>query len=218
MTNSGLKIILTGATGMVGEGVLRVCLEQPEVEQILVVTRSPSGIYHEKLEEIILKDFFNVEKIRNEITGYDACFFCAGISAIGKKEEEYLRVTHDLTLQFAKIFSAQNPDAVFIYVSGAGTNPNGKLMWARVKGKTEQDLQKLPLQVYNFRPAIMKPRKEAKQASGFYQYSRWLHNLGQKLFPNAFSTTDEVGLAMLESTMNGYSKTILEVSDINKLS
>jgi uncharacterized protein YbjT (DUF2867 family) len=218
MTNSGLKIILTGATGMVGEGVLRVCLEQPEVEQILVVTRSPSGIYHEKLEEIILKDFFNVEKVRNEITGYDACFFCAGISAIGKKEEEYRRVTHDLTLQFAKIFSAQNPNAVFIYVSGAGTNPNGKLMWARVKGKTEQDLKKLPLQVYNFRPAIMKPRKEAQQAPGFYQYSRWLHNLGQKLFPNAFSTTDEVGLAMLEATMNGYSKTILEVSDINKLS
>ncbi|MDT0676274.1 NAD-dependent epimerase/dehydratase family protein [Autumnicola musiva] len=136
MTNSGLKIIITGATGMVGEGVLRVFMEQPEVLQILLVSRKPSGIHHEKLKEVILKDFFNIREIRDEISGYDACFFCAGISSLGKKEEEYRRITYYLTIEFAKTFGEQNQDAIFTYVSGAGTSPDGKLMWSRVKGET----------------------------------------------------------------------------------
>ncbi|MEQ9443360.1 MAG: NAD-dependent epimerase/dehydratase family protein [Cyclobacteriaceae bacterium] len=219
MNTSNMKIIITGATGMVGEGVLYVCLEHPAIAQVLVVNRKPCGVKHDKLKEIIHPDFFDLSPIEDQLKGYHACFFCAGVSAVGMKEDAYFRITYTLTLGFAQTLSRLNPGLTFCYISGAGTDSSekGKLMWARVKGKTENDLLKLPIRVYNVRPALMKPRKEARHAPRFYKYIRWVHKIGGTLFPNVFCTTDALGLAMIQTVFEGYSKKVIEVSDIKKL-
>ncbi len=140
-----IKAIITGVTGMVGEGVLHECLLHPDVESVLVINRKPCGVKHEKLKEIIHKDFFDLSSIEDQLSGYNACYFCAGVSSVGKKEDEYKRITYDLTLNFAKTLLKLNPDMTFCYVSGVGTDSTekGRSMWARVKGKTENDLLKL---------------------------------------------------------------------------
>lgn len=219
MNKGSLKVILTGSTGMVGEGVLYQCLEHPAVAKVLVVNRRPCEILHEKLEEILHSDFLDLAPIEAKLEGYNVCFFCAGVSAVGKKREEYFKLTHTLTLHFAETLSRLNPGLTFCYISGAGTDSseNGSLMWARVKGKTENDLQILPLDVYNVRPAFMKPRPEALHAPKFYRYIPWVYRLGRKIFPNGFSTTDELGTAMIQVALQGYPKRVLEVSDIKKL-
>ncbi|MCC3216360.1 NAD-dependent epimerase/dehydratase family protein [Chryseobacterium sp. X308] len=155
-----IKIILTGATGMVGEGVLMECLENPDVSEILSISRKPSGKTHPKLKEYLVPDFLSLDLNDEKLKGYDACFFCAGISSIGMNEEEYTQITYDTTLHFAKAVLNQNPEMVFNYVSGAGTDSteSGKMMWARVKGKTENDLKRMNFRgAYNFRPGFMKP-------------------------------------------------------------
>jgi uncharacterized protein YbjT (DUF2867 family) len=155
MPTKPIKVIITGATGMVGEGVLHECLNHPMVEEVLIVNRKPFGMEHPKLKEIIHADFFDISPIRDQVKGYDACFFCLGVSSVGLKEDEYYRLTHTLTLNFATILAAANPNMTFEYISGAGTDKTekGRSMWARVKGKTENDLAKLPFKkVYNFRP------------------------------------------------------------------
>ena len=141
-----IKAIITGATGMVGEGVLHECLLHPDVESVLVINRKPCGVKHEKLKEIIHKDFLDLSAIEEQLAGYNACYFCAGVSSVGKKEDEYTRITYDLTLNFANTLVKLNPDMTFCYVSGVGTDSTekGRSMWARVKGKTENDLLKLP--------------------------------------------------------------------------
>ena len=141
-----IKAIITGVTGMVGEGVLHECLLHPDVESVLVINRKPCGVKHEKLKEIIHKDFFDLSSIEDQLAGYNACYFCAGVSSVGKKEDEYRRFTYDLTLNFANTLLKFNPDMTFCYVSGVGTDSTekGRSMWARVKGKTENDLLKLP--------------------------------------------------------------------------
>lgn len=214
-----LKIILTGATGMVGEGVLRVCLEDPGIDEVLIITRKPSGIDHIKVKEIIHKDFMDLSPIRERLKGYDACLFCAGISSVGVKEPEYYRVTYSLTIGFAETLSHQNEGLTFCYISGAGTDSseNGRLMWARVKGKTENDLQRLPLRVFNFRPGFMKPRKDMQNTPKAYKFLKWLYPVGRTIYPGGFCTIDELGAAMIHVVRKGYSEKVIEGKQIIEL-
>lgn len=214
-----LKVIITGSTGMVGEGVLYQCLDHPAVEEVLIVNRRPSEILHPKLKEILHPNFSDLTPIRGRLEGYNACFFCAGVSAMGMKEQDYRLITYTLTMAFAETMSRLNPELTFCYISGAGTDSSeeGSMMWARVKGKTENDLLKLPIEAYNVRPAFMKPRPDAQRAPSFYRYIPWLHSVGSRLFPNVFCTTDELGSAMIRLARQGYGKRTVEVSDIRKL-
>jgi uncharacterized protein YbjT (DUF2867 family) len=215
--NPKIKLIITGSTGMVGEGVLHECLQHPDVESILVINRKPCGITHPKLKEIIHADFFNLLPIESGLSGYNACFFCAGVSSVGMKEPEYTRVTYELTMNFAQTVSRLNPDMTFCYVSGAGTDSSekGRIMWARVKGKTENDLMKLQLKnVYAFRPAFMKPTKGQKNVPAFYKYVLWLYPVLHAVFPQYLGTLSDVGLAMINCTVSGAGKKVLEAKDI----
>lgn len=216
-----IKVIITGATGMVGEGVMLQCLEHPEVEQVLLINRKPSGVNHPKVKEIVHKDFLDISPIEDQLGGYDACFFCLGVSSVGMKEPEYTRITYTLTLHVAGVLSRKNPDMVFCYVSGSGTDSTekGRMMWARVKGKTENDLMKLPFRkVYAFRPAFIKARKEQKNVPSLYYAFSWLFPVFRPLIPGGFGTVNEIGLAMINTVSKPYPKTILEVGDIRKLS
>ncbi len=212
-----IKAIVTGATGMVGEGVLIECLQHPQVEAVLVINRKPCGVIHPKLKEIIHKDFFDLSAIEDQLSGYNACYFCLGVSSVGMKEPEYYKLTYTLTLNVGLTLSKLNPDMTFCYVSGAGTDSTekGKSMWARVKGKTENDLAKLPFkQEFNFRPGFMKATEGQKNIIGLYKYISWLYPILRRFFPGTVSTLAEVGQAMINVTLYGYEKQILEVRDI----
>lgn len=212
-----IRVIITGATGMVGEGVLHECLQHEAVENILVINRKSCGVQHPKLKEIIHVDFFDLSGIEEQLTEYNACFFCLGVSSIGMKEEEYHRLTYSLTMNVAGVLARKNTDMTFCYISGAGTDSSekGRIMWARVKGKTENDLMKLPFKkVYNFRPGYMQPTKGLKNSLRFYKFVSWLYPLLKLLLPGSVSTLKELGLAMIQVTLKGYSKQILEVKDI----
>ena len=213
-----LRIILTGATGMVGEGVLLECLQNPMVSEILVVGRKSAGLQHPKLKELIISDFFKINEAEKSLAGYNACFYCAGISSIGLDEKTYTTITYDTTLHFAGVLKQLNPQMVFNFVSGSQTDSteNGKVMWARVKGKTENALLRLfPGKQYNFRPGLMKPGKEQKNLRGYNKSIRFLFPIFQLFLPSC--TTREIGLAMINATINGYNKNILEVKDIKEL-
>jgi hypothetical protein len=215
-----IKAIITGSTGMVGEGVLLECLEHPAIESVLVINRRPCGIAHPKLKEIIHTDFSNLSSIESLLAGYNACFFCAGISSLGIKEPEYTRVTYDLTMYFAEILSRLNPDMTLCYVSGAGTDSSekGRMMWARVKGKTENDLMKLQFKsVYAFRPAFMKAVKGQKNLPKFYKYIQLPYSVLHALFPPYFGTLSDVGLAMINCALSGPERKVLEAKDIAEL-
>lgn len=202
---------------MVGEGVLLECLNHPDVEHVLVINRKPLGMQHTKLKEIIYADFFNFAPIESQLSGYNACYFCLGVSSIGLKEPEYYKLTHTLTLHVAETLSRLNPDMTFCYVSGKSTDSTekGSSMWARVKGKTENDLMKLPFkQVFAFRPGFMKPTPGQKNALSFYKYVNWMYPALRALFPGAVSTLSEVAQAMIKVTLLGYKKPVLEVPDI----
>jgi hypothetical protein len=202
---------------MVGEGVLRECLANADVEQVLVVNRKPCGIAHPKLKEIIHRDFYDLTPLKSQLSGYNACYFCLGVSSVGMKEEEYRRVTYDLTLGAATLLSELNPDMVFCYVSGASTDSTeqGKSMWARVKGKTENDLLKLPFRrTYLFRPGYMHPTKGALYTQKYYYAFSWLYPLLRRLFPSRVITLGELGIAMIRTANADYPKSILEVEDI----
>lgn len=212
-----IKAIITGATGMVGEGVLHECLLHPDVESILVINRRPCGVLHPKLKEIIHANFFDLSAIESQLSGYNACLFCLGVSSVGMKEPEYTKITYDLTMSFAQTLCKLNSEMTFCYVSGAGTDSSekGRMMWARVKGKTENNLMKLPFKaVYNFRPAIMQPTKGLKNALPAYKYLSWLFPLFRPIFPNYFGTLKDVGQAMINCTLLGYDKKVLEAKDI----
>ena len=215
-----VRAVVTGATGMVGEGVLHECLLHPDVESVLVINRKPCGVSHPKLKEIIHNDFFNLSPIESELSGYNACFFCLGVSSLGMKEPEYTKISYTLTMNVAQTLSRLNPDMTFCYVSGAGTDSTekGKMMWARVKGKTENDLAKLPFKAaFAFRPAFILPTKGLKNALSFYKYVTWLYPIVHPLFPNSFGTLKEVGLAMINCVIFGADKRILEAKDIAAL-
>ncbi|MBD2716602.1 epimerase [Microvirga sp. STR05] len=212
-----LRVILTGATGMVGEGVLLECLNDPEVEQVLSISRRPSGHSHPKLREILHKDFQNLAPIAGQLAGYNACFFCLGVSSVGMKEPEYRRFTHDLTLHFAQTLLPQNPDLTFCYVSGAGTDGTLKSgqMWARVKGETENELRQMGFrQAYMFRPGFLKATSGQQHVLSYYKYFGWLYPVVRGLSPKYASTLAELGQAMLHVAQRGYPKPVLEVPDI----
>ena len=214
-----IKAILTGATGMVGEGVLHECLLHDDVEKTLVVGRRTCGLNHPNLKELIIPDFFDLSSIQNQLAGYNACFFCLGVSSVGMKEPEYTKLTYELTMNFANTLVPRNPGMVFCYISGKSTNENGKMMWARVKGRTESDLMKLNFKkVYNFRPGIMTPTKGLKNTLSFYKYVGWLIPFVKLISPGTVSSLREVGLAMINAVEKGYDKQILEVRDIIALS
>jgi uncharacterized protein YbjT (DUF2867 family) len=216
-----VNVIITGATGMVGEGVLKESLLHPVVEKVLVINRKSCGVVHPKLTEVLHKDFFDLSPIAEQLKGYNACFFCLGISSVGKKEDEYFAQTYTLTMHMAELLSRQNPDMTFCYVSGAGTDSTekGRLNWARVKGKTENDLMKLPFKrVFAFRPGFMLAEKDAKNVPGVYRFFKFLYTPLRALFPSFVSTLKEVGIAMINSVIYGNEKSILEVKDFVALS
>jgi uncharacterized protein YbjT (DUF2867 family) len=215
-----IRAIVTGATGMVGEGIMHECLQHPQVEAVLIINRKPLGIKHPKLKEIIHANFFDFSSIEKQLTGYNACYFGLGVSSVGMKEQEYYKLTYTLTMHIAETLSRLNPGMTFCYVSGAGTDSTekGNSMWARIKGKTENDLMKLPFrQVYAFRPGFIKPTKGLMNAHKFYKYILWMFPIGRALFPNGFCTLKELGLAMINVTNQGYSSKIITGKDIIKL-
>ncbi|MBI5731129.1 MAG: NAD-dependent epimerase/dehydratase family protein [Ignavibacteriales bacterium] len=215
-----IKTVITGSTGMVGEGVLHECLKHPDVESVLVINRKPCGVVHNKLKEIIHKDFFDLSQVESQLSGYNACYFCAGVSSVGKKENEYKRITYDLTMNFANTIQRLNPEIVFTYVSGVGTDSTekGKSMWARVKGKTENDLLKLPFKAaYMFRPGYIQPTKGLKNTYKIYKVLAPLYPIWKILFLKYVVTNEEVGKAMINVVLKGSEKKILECVDIRKV-
>lgn len=218
--NTPVRAIVTGATGMVGEGVLHECLQHPDVEAVLIINRKPSGITHPKLKEIVHADFFNFSSIENQLTGYNACFFCLGISSLGISANDYYKTTYTLTMHVASTLSRLSQGMTFSYISGAGTDSSekGRSRWARVKGKTENDLMKLPFkQVFAFRPGFIRPTKGLKRTLSFYKYINWLFPVGRALYPAGFCTLAELGRAMIRVAGHGYKKKIVEGKDIIEL-
>jgi hypothetical protein len=219
VSDAKLKIILTGVTGMVGEGVLFECLANPAVEQVLMVNRRPYAMQHAKLKELIVPDFLKIETA-DQLAGYDACFYCAGVSSVGKSEADYTRITYDTTLHFAQVLISVQSNMVFIYVSGAGTDSTeqGKTMWARVKGRTENALGRCGFRAeYNFRPGFMKAYPGQRNLSFWYYPIAWLYPLARSIAPNWVSTLQQVGRAMIRAAIDGAPKSVLEVKDINAL-
>ncbi|SEL31621.1 hypothetical protein SAMN05421740_104240 [Parapedobacter koreensis] len=205
---------------MVGEGVLLECLANPLVTDVLSVSRRPCGRTHAKLKEFIVSDFLKLKPDDAHFKGYDACFFCAGISSVGLKEADYTRITFDTTVHFANVVLAQSPAAVFTYVSGAGTDSTekGRSMWARVKGKTENTLASMPFRrVYNFRPAFMKATEGQVHLLPLYKYISWMYPLLKAIIPSGVSTLQEVALAMIQLVDRDFPKTIITVKDIKEL-
>jgi uncharacterized protein YbjT (DUF2867 family) len=220
-----MKVIITGATGMVGKGVLLECLDHQDVEEVLCIGRRPLDKIHSKLKELVVADFSDLEPIADQLNGYDACFFCLGISAMGLTEAQYTKITYDYTLNLARLLYGINPQMTFNYVSGAGTDSSekGRSMWARVKGKTENDVIGLGFeQAFMFRPGIIIPLKGIKSRTRayqfFYDYFMWLIKIIRFLSPNSICTTTQLGLAMINSVKKGYSKQHLDPKDIIILS
>ncbi len=205
---------------MVGEGVLHECLQHKDVESVLVINRRPCGVQHAKLREIILRDFSSFTGIEQELIGYNAAFFCMGVSSIGLKEEEYRRLTYDLTMALARPLSRVNPGMSICYVSGVGTDgtEQGRSMWARVKGKTENDLMKLPFrQAFMFRPGYIQPTPGLKHTYSLYKVLSPLYPMFKMVFPNYVCTLNELGTAMINAVGTGYEKQAIEVRDIIQL-
>jgi uncharacterized protein YbjT (DUF2867 family) len=217
-----MKVILFGATGMVGQGVLRECLVDAGVTEVLVVGRGPTGVQNAKLHEILHEDFTDFSKIESRLAGYDACLFCLGVSSIGMDPERYRHLTYDVTMAAAKTLARLNPGMVFTYVTGKGTDSTerGSLRWARVKGKTENDLLKLPFKAaYMFRPAAIQPlhgvRSKTAWVHATYVATAPLWALLNRVAPAYATTTEKVGRAMIKVAREGYRKPVLESEDIN---
>jgi uncharacterized protein YbjT (DUF2867 family) len=219
-----MKVILFGATGMVGQGVLRECLLDRDVEAVLTIGRSATGQQHAKLQEIISTDLFNLLSLEGRLAGFGACFFCLGVSAAGMNEQDYRRLTYDLTISVATTLVRLNPGMTFIYVSGAGTDSGerSRMMWARVKGKTENDLLKMPFRAaYMFRPGYIQPlhgiRTKTKWYGALYAVMGPLYPIWKRLLPNYVTTTECLGRAMINVARQGAPKRLLENQDINSL-
>jgi uncharacterized protein YbjT (DUF2867 family) len=219
-----MKVLLFGATGMVGQGVLRECLLDPEVDVVQTIGRSKSALQHQKLREVIHQNFWNYADIEAALSGFDACFFCLGVSSFRMKEDAYEHLTYDLTMAAATTLARLNPQMTFIYVSGAGTDSSekGATMWARIKGKTENAVMRLPLKAaYMFRPGIIQPLHGARSKTAsyhlLYTLAKPLLSALRRAFPNAILTTEEIGRAMLVVARGGAPVQILEVIDIRSL-
>jgi uncharacterized protein YbjT (DUF2867 family) len=209
-----MKIIITGATGMVGEGILLATLDHPDITQVLMVNRRVSTLMHPKLSELIVQDFTDLSAPANQLTGYDGCFYCAGISSFGMDEDKYSHITLNTTIIFAKELAHFNPDMVFFYLSGvyADSSGSGKIMWARVKGKTERALNELPFKaVYSFRPGFIIPMELQKNVRLIYKVLNLIYPF---IFPNKSLTYDEIVTALMRTLTLGYNKNILEIKDL----
>ena len=219
-----MKVIVTGATGMVGKGVLIECLEDDQVTEVLSISRRSLGMEHPKLTELLHQDFSEFDSVKSQLNGYDACYACMGVSAAGMSEENYTRLTYDFTLALAKMLVDLNPDMTFTYVSGQGTRSDEKgSMWARVKGKTENDLLKLGFkQAYMFRPGGIIPVKGVVPSSKLYRRMisilGWLIRLIKWMAPNSIVNSAQIGQAMINITRRGYNKRIIDPKDILILS
>jgi uncharacterized protein YbjT (DUF2867 family) len=219
-----MKVILFGATGMVGQGVLRECLIDPGIESVLAVGRGKTGQQHAKLREIVHDNFLDYSTIESQLTGYDACFFCLGVSSVGMNEERYRHLTYDITLAAAKTLVRLNPGMVFTYVTGRSTDSTeqGPQMWARIKGKTENDLLKLPFKAaYMFRPAGIQPlhgvRSKTAWVQAIYVVAAPLLSYLARTAPKFMTTSEQLGRAMIKVARDGFPKPVLESEDINSL-
>jgi len=219
-----MNVILFGASGMVGQGVLRECLLDPEVTSVLSIVRSSTGQHHQKLREIVHKDFFHFSSLEPELTGLDACFFCLGVSSAGMSEENYRRVTYDIALAAAQTLVKLNPNMTMVFISGQGTDSSGsgRVMWARVKGQTENALLRQPFKAaYMFRPGVIVPLHGIKSRTLLYRIPYIILGpilpLLKRLFPKYITTTEILGRAMLTAAKRGTPKHILESADINLL-
>ena len=219
-----MKVLLFGATGMVGQGVLRECLSDPEVRAVVTVGRSASGQHDQKLRDVVTPDLMDLSRVEPQLTGFDACFFSLGVSALGMTEEKYAKVTYDLTLCVARTLGRLNPGITFIYVSGKGTDSTerGRVMWARVKGRTENELLAQPFKTYMFRPGAIIPLHGIRSRTGWYNtlyaIAKPLFPIFRRFFPSSVTTTEQVGKAMIAVARGGYSKRVLETPDINSVS
>ena len=216
-----MNVLLFGATGMVGQGVLRECLLDPNVERVLSIGRTSGGVRNPKLQEIIRKELWKYADIETSLSGFDACFFCLGVASSGMTEEDYERVTYGIALAAAKVLSQLNPQMTFIFVSGAGADSSerGRLMWARIKGKTENAILRLPFAAaYVFRPGVIQPMHGEKSKTNLYRVvasiAKPLLPLLRTVFPNYVLTTEEIGRAMLTVVRHGAPKRILESVDV----
>lgn len=219
-----MNILIFGATGMVGQGVLRACLEAQDVSLVRTVGRTALGTQHAKLDDVAHADLFNYDSIEDKLAGFDACFFCLGVSSNGMSEQQYTHLTYDLTLAAARVLARLNPGMVFTYVSGAGTDSTeqGKSMWARVKGRTENALLRLPFAgVYLFRPGVIQPldgiRSKTRSYQVFYSLTKPILPLLRKLMPNTILSTNDMGQAMLNAARKRSGRQVLEVRDIKAL-
>lgn len=219
-----MRVLLFGATGMIGQGVLRECLLDPQVNLVLSLGRTSSGQSHPKLREIVHQDLFDLSSLEADLTGLDTCFFCLGVSAAGLSEEAYRRITHDLTLSAARVLVRLNPTMTFAYISGAGADSSekGRIMWARVKGQTENALLRLPFKaVLLFRPGAIQPLHGITSRTPLY---RLLYRvlgpflpLLKKVSPDNLTTTEQLGRAMIRAARDGAPQAVLEMRDINRL-
>ncbi len=217
-----MKVIIFGATGMVGQGVLRECLAAPDVETVLTVGRTPTGLVHPKLSELVYAGMGNYEKIEQQLRDYDACFYCVGVSAAGMKEKDYVHLTYDMTLAAAGTLARVNPMMVFVYVSAAGAGADGKLMWERVRGRTENALFALPFRAaFSVRPGMIQPldgiRSKTAAYRLFYSLTKPLLPLLRAAMPRQVLTTRVLGQAMLEAARGRAPKRILESADLSVL-
>jgi uncharacterized protein YbjT (DUF2867 family) len=216
-----MKVVLFGATGMIGQGVLRECLLDAEIAQVLAIGRRATRLRHTKLREIVHEDFSDFSGIESELSGFDACLFCLGVSSAGMSEKDYRRVTYDFTMAAARTLVKRNPGMTFLYISGAGTDgtERGRVMWARVKGATENALLRLPFEAaYMFRPAYIQPLHGIRSSTGWtralYAVMGPLYPVWKRLFPNHVTTTEELARAMIHVAKRGAGKRILESRDI----
>ena len=219
-----MKVLLFGASGMVGQGVLRECLLDPRVEIVAMLVRNAMGQHHPKLREIVLPDIMTIETIANELSGYDACLFCIGVTSAGMSEPAYTKAIYDLTLKVATLLARVNLAMIFVYVSGQGTDSSekGRLMWARVKGRTENALLRLPFKAaYMLRPGAIQPLYGIQSKTGWYRalyaITGPIYPLLKRLIPHSITTTEQMGRAMIEVAANGHRKPILETRDINAI-
>ncbi|MEV0231642.1 epimerase [Nonomuraea sp. NPDC050786] len=216
-----MKVILFGATGMIGRGVLRECLLDDRVTAVLTVGRAPTGLAHDKLREIRHDDLLDLGAIEGELSGYDACFFCLGVSSAGMREADYRRITYDFTLSVGRTLARLNPGSTFVYVSGVGTDAQGRSMWARVKGATENALLALPLEAYMFRPGYIQPMHGVTSRTRLYRVAyvvvRPLYPILRRMFPSAVTTTERIGRAMIAVAEHGAPSRVLDPSGINAL-
>jgi hypothetical protein len=214
-----MRLIITGTTGMIGEGILLEMLENKDIESVLSVSRRGCGVQHPKLEEYVVPSFLDLKQDDIRLNNYDACFFCAGVSSVGKSEKEYTLLTYDTTMAFARAVGSKSK-CTFVYVSGSGTDSTekGSLMWARVKGKTENDLLKMDFKaVFAYRIGAVVPVKLQKYVQPYYKYLSWLIPIWKKLAPNSICSMKDLGRSFLYVSQKGYEKNVIHVKDIRKM-